>query len=71
MVCRLQLSAFLQQALHSLDVAPFCRHMPCRVALIVSHIQAAALLAVWRQQELDGIARSTCSITALLSELTA
>ena len=44
--------------------------MPRRVALIVSHIQAAALLAVWRQQELDGIARPTCSITALLSKRT-
>ena len=68
MVGRLQLCAFLEQALHSLDMPPLCSHMPGRVALIVSHIQAAPLLAVWRQQELDCIARSTCSIMVLISD---
>ena len=62
MVGGLQLGALLQQALHRLDLAPLRSHMPRRVALIVGHIQAAALLAVWRQQELDCIASSTCSI---------
>lgn len=62
----LQLGAFFEQALHSLDVAPLCSHMPGCVAIIVGHIQAAALLTVRRQQELYGITSPTCIITAVI-----
>lgn len=63
----LQLSAFLEQALHSLDVAPLGSHMPGCVAIVVGYIQAAPLLTVWGQQELDGITSPTCITTAVLS----
>lgn len=63
----LQLSAFLEQALHSLDVAPLSSHMPGCVAIVVGHIQAAPLLTVWGQQELNGITSPTCMTTAVLS----
>ena len=62
MVSGLQLGAFLQQALHRLDVPPLRSNMPRRVPLIVCHIQAATLLTVWRQQILNRVASSTCSI---------